>query len=231
MLIFSAVFSSCLKTRAQLREDLNDDNNKDAPVKVQEVQQNGQYVLDEIKGEITKLNGRIADLERNQASPSAGAPTKEEIKKLETRIIELEQAQAKIIEELTKLRQTPVAHPDTSKQCDKGAKQFASSDYDGAVESLSACLKNPKNKTVAEKSTFLLAESYYKLKEYKKAILDYSKLTEKYGSSSYVPTALYKMGLSFEALGMKDDAKPFYQELAAKFPKSKEAQQVKTKLK
>ena len=46
-----------------------------------------------------------------------------------------------------------------------------------------------------------------------------------------MPTALYKIGLSFESLGMKDDAKGFYQELIEKHPKSQEAKKAKAKMK
>ena len=43
--------------------------------------------------------------------------------------------------------------------------------------------------------------------------------------------ALLKIGQSFEALGMKEDAKGFYQELTDKFPKSPEAAKAKKKVK
>jgi TolA-binding protein len=46
-----------------------------------------------------------------------------------------------------------------------------------------------------------------------------------------MPEALYKIGVSFEALGSKDDAKGFYQLLIDKFPKSSQAKKVKSKLK
>ena len=46
-----------------------------------------------------------------------------------------------------------------------------------------------------------------------------------------MPEALYKIGVSFEALGSKDDAKGFYQLLVDKFPKSPQAKKVKSKLK
>src|SRR2546430_4072231 len=48
--------------------------------------------------------------------------------------------------------------------------------------SFSTYLKSPAAKK-AEEATFLRGESYYKLKQYKKAIVDYSKLTEKYTRS------------------------------------------------
>jgi len=75
------------------------------------------------------------------------------------------------------------------------------------------------------------AEAYYQLKQYKKAIVDYSKFPEKFTTSKKMPVALLKIGQSFDALGMRDDAKSFYQELIEKFPKSQEAKKARSKLK
>ena len=46
-----------------------------------------------------------------------------------------------------------------------------------------------------------------------------------------MPVALLRIGQSFDALGMKDDARGFYQELAEKFPKSTEARKIRARLK
>ena len=46
-----------------------------------------------------------------------------------------------------------------------------------------------------------------------------------------LPLALYNIGLSFDALGMKSDAQGFYAEVVEKFPRSAEAKKAKAKLK
>jgi TolA-binding protein len=226
----------CLKTRAQLRGEGGDDAGAPgtaagAANPVQEVQPQGQYVIDEIKTELTRLNGRIEDLERAQkqsASNPAGA-SKEDLKPLETRMAELEKAQAVMIETLQKLQaSTPV--PENASLFNQGKEQFNAQNYEGAAESLSGYLKTPKAKK-AEEATFLRAESYFNLKQYKKAIADYSKFTEDYTKSSRMPTVLYRIGLSFEGLGMKEDARAFFQELADKFPKAPETKKAKAKIK
>src|SRR4051812_42650293 len=76
-------FSGCLKTRAQLRDDDDRDGpTKPVPAQVQEVQPQGQYVLDEIKSELTRMNGRIEDLERTQKQAGTnGTAGKDEMKK------------------------------------------------------------------------------------------------------------------------------------------------------
>src|SRR4051812_29870069 len=106
MIALSAALSlsaaSCLKTRAQLREDGGGSEDRaDAvasgrpvPSQVQDVKPEGGYVLDEIKSEITRMNGRIEDMERSQKQSEGGSSSKEDLKKLDARISELEKAQA-----------------------------------------------------------------------------------------------------------------------------------------
>ncbi|MBI4924516.1 MAG: tetratricopeptide repeat protein [Bdellovibrio sp.] len=225
------VLSSCLKTRSQLKEDgmdAPDTVNNPVSTEVKDVKPQGQYIVDEIKSEITHITGRIEELERN-LKQGTNAANKEEVKKLENRMTELEQAQLAILESLKKLQAT-VPIPDNLEFYEKGRMQFQSKDYRGAVDTFTEYLKAQKPKR-GEDALFLRAESYYLLKDYKKAIIDFSKFPEKYQKSSKLSLALYKIGLSFESLGMKEDAKGFYQELVEKFPKSKEASRAKAKLK
>ncbi len=224
------LFSSCLKTRNQLKGEgatAAETQGESAPATVKEVKPQGQYVLDEIKSEMTHLSGRVEDLERNQKQ-EGGTTSKEEIKKLETRIVELEHAQAAMIETLKKLSSI-VPVPDRVEIYEKGRALFQAKDYKGAVEALSEYLGAIKPKR-AEDAMFLRGEAFYQLKDHKKAIIDFSKFPEKFQHSSKLPLALYKIGLSFEALGMKEDAKGFYQELVDKFPKSGEAKKAKAKI-
>ncbi|HLE01030.1 MAG TPA: tetratricopeptide repeat protein [Bdellovibrionota bacterium] len=232
LLALTLLNSACLKTRAQLKEDSSsDDVSNPVPAKVQDVQPQGQYIIDEIKGELTRLTGRIEDLERNDKQQAANSSIagKEDVKKLEARIAELEQAQAAILESIKKAEATNTADP--SELFERGKQQFEAGNHEGAIESFTAYLKGPKQKPSAESATFMRAEAYYQLKQFKKAIVDYSKFPEKFTTSKKMPVALLKIGQSFDALGMRDDAKSFYQELIEKFPKSQEAKKARAKLK
>ncbi len=224
--------SGCLKTRAQLKEDQPDDAPQTAQPKanpVQDVQPQGQYAMDEVKAEITRLNGRIEDMERAQKDAAAAQPSADQSKKLEQRVTELETAQANMLEAIKKLQDTsPAANP--TDLFDKGQKSFEHENWDGAIESLSGYLKGTKL-TNAEEAYWMRGESYYHLEKYKLAIADYSEFPEKYTKSKHMAEALYKIGTSFEALGSPDDAKGFYQLLVDKFPKSPYAKKVKGKLK
>jgi tol-pal system protein YbgF len=217
-----------LKTRAQLKDDPGAQPENSMPAQVQDVQPRGEYVIDEIKSEITRLTGRIEDLERTQKQ---GGASDEQLKKLEQRIIELEQAQAAMIEAIKKSETQAPSPVDQAALVDQGKAQLEAGDFEQSIETLTTYLnKNPKGKRV-EEATFLRAEAHFNLKQYKKAIVDYSKFPEKFTKSKRMPKALYQIGVSFENLGMKEDAKGFYQEVVDKFPKSAEAQRAKARLK
>ncbi len=235
--ILALCFTStgCLKSRYSLKGD--DDDAPAAPksmqAKVEAVQPAGGYEIEELKSEITRLAGRIEDLERDKRNESGkvNASTREELKKLESRIAELEQAQVNMIEAIKKIQETPPPPPaDTESYLDKGKSLYEAGKFEGAIDAFTNYLKGSKPKK-AEQATFLRAESFYKLKQYKKAIVDYSKFPEKYIKSSFMPQALYKIGLSFDNLGMNEDAKGFYQEVVEKFPKSAEGKKARAKLK
>jgi tol-pal system protein YbgF len=229
-LAISLALSGCLKTRAQLRDD-EDMGPRPERAQVEPVQPQGQYVIDEVKSEITRLQGRIEDLERAQkdAHLATAKADSDQQKKLETRIVELEMAQANMLEEIKKLRDTaPPADP--AEAFDKGKAQFDAGQFDAAAEHFGAYLRVPKAKR-AEDATFYRGEAYFALKQFKKAIVDYSKFPEKFTKSKRLPLALYKIGLCFESLGMKSDAQGFYAEVVEKYPKSPEAKKARAKLK
>lgn len=222
--------TSCLKTRAQLREE-QEEQRQAVPQQVQDVQPQGQYALEELKSEILRLTGKVDELERNHQSASKKEDLgKDDLKKLETRMAELEQAQAQLIEAVKKLQVTaaPPADPDLLYQ--KGRTEFLNQQWDPAIESLTQYLKTPQPKH-EEDALFLRGSAYFKKPDYKKAIVDYSRFPEKFNQSSRMPVALLRIAESFELMGMKDDALTFYQELAEKFPKTAEGKKAKLKLK
>lgn len=221
--------SGCLKSRVQLKDDGDDapQTVSAKPAPVTDATQGG-YAVDEMKNELTRLNGRIDDLERSQKD-QAGKTTDDLQKKLEQRITELETAQANMLEAIKKIQDTsPAADPTELFQ--KGKQSFEHENWDGAVETLAGYLKSSKPKN-AEEAHWMRAESFYHLEKYKLAIADYSEFPEKYTKSKHMAEALYKIGQSFEALGSPDDAKGFYQLLVDKFPKTTYAKKVKSKLK
>lgn len=243
LFILLTIQVGCLRTRAQMKEDQppyaeRTEELKPVPADaIEEIQPGGGYVFEELKDEMTRLAGRIEDLERaekarsTQQSSAARSVSTEDFTHLEERLVSLE----KRMEALQSSRsEVSVAAPPAVTKPEEVFHQakelFDDGNYQEAEEKLSLYLKVPKIKKFQE-ALFLKGECLYRLKEYKKAVVEYSRFPEKYPQSSHMPEALYKIALSFDALGMKDDAQGFYQELVEKFPKSQQAIKARKKLK
>lgn len=228
LLLISLAFlsSSCLKTRNQVRADDESSSERGAPAKIQDVKVNDSYVVDEMKVELTRLTGRIEDLERERRESQGDKSKDETIKKLETRIQELEQTQTTLLENMKKAQDAAKADP--KEAFERGEALFNEKKYEEAAKELSTYIK-AGGKSI-EEATFMRGESYYELKEYKKAIVDFSKFYEKYAKAKKASKAVLRIAQSFDALGMKEDATAFYQEVLDKYPKSKEAATAKKKL-
>jgi TolA-binding protein len=81
------------------------------------------------------------------------------------------------------------------------------------------------------KDPFGSAESKFEAKKYNEAILDYQAYRKQSPNGKNFATATYKMGAAFQELGMIDEARAFYNEVIASFPKSKDAGRAQAKLK
>jgi len=231
--------SSCLKTRTSMKEDTeNPDSGYTTKVTDVAAQEN-QKVAEELRNEINQLNSRIDDLQKKNEAMATDQGKRVErdnqMRDLETKIQELQASQAALIEALQKKekdkeREREVPKTEPAGVFEKGRNAFKEKKYDEAIEGLSQYLKFPKGK-FTEEALFLRGESFYAKEQYKKAILDYSTLQEKYPKSKSLPKSLLKIAHSFESLGMNSDAKAFYQEILDKHPKAPEAKAAKAKLK
>ncbi len=226
--------SGCLKTRAQLREDQQGTGNPETLQSVpaqpaQEVEPQGGYAIEELKSEMTRLLGRVEDLERSQKGLTGkdGLVDKEDLRKLEARLGQLEQSLTEVSAHLAQVQEV-TAQQNPEELFKKAKVQYDAENYEGAAELFGSYTKIPKVKHIQD-ALFYRGECYFKLKYYKKAIVEYSKFPEKYSHSTHMPEVLYKIALSFENLGMKEDAKGFFQELAEKYPKSPEAKKLHKK--
>jgi TolA-binding protein len=103
------------------------------------------------------------------------------------------------------------------------------------VAALRANASSDSNATATSTPTtttaYDLAEDLFSKKDFKKAILNYQKFREARPKDKQVPDAIYKTGVSFQELGLKDEAKSFYQELIGKYPNSIEAKKARIRLK
>lgn len=80
-------------------------------------------------------------------------------------------------------------------------------------------LKTPAKK-VAKKGIFERAQGHMDDKNWKKAILEFENYRKKYPRGRRISLATYYIGVCFQELGLKDEAKVFYQETVDKYPKT-----------
>ncbi len=77
---------------------------------------------------------------------------------------------------------------------------------------------------------YWIGETYYGEKKYENAILQFQDVIQKYGDHPKVASALYKQGLSFQALGDTKNAKVILKRVVDTFPLSEEAKRAKERL-
>ena len=99
-----------------------------------------------------------------------------------------------------------------------GIEAYNVSDYKGAVEKLRQFLdKYPASDSTPE-GLFFLGESYYRQKEYQKAMTIYKKIDVNFSPYPRAGEALYKAGKCLEALGNSVSAVRVYKKVANKYP-------------
>lgn len=107
---------------------------------------------------------------------------------------------------------------DKKKFFDLAKSHFDRGDHPSARALFQEFVANEKWKfdELAPQAQLLLGDSYFAEKQYRPAIYEYQKIRETWPTSRFLPDALYKLGLSFAQLGLKQEALSFLEE-AAKF--------------
>ena len=88
-----------------------------------------------------------------------------------------------------------------------------------------------ETKTKNPKALYERGEELFKEKKWKEAISSYQKYREAQPKGAEHADATYKIGVSFQELNMKDEARTFYEEVIQKAPKSREAKKAAIRLK
>jgi len=100
-----------------------------------------------------------------------------------------------------------------------------------AMKAEAAAATKPAEKETEKKTPLQLADEHFKQNDWKKAIIQYQKYRDDNPKGKKVAESTYRIAYAFGELGMKEEAKTFYEEVIAKFPTSLEAKKAKTKIK
>ena len=220
-LIFSigciALLGGCLQTRSDLKTGEQRQVLQQQVGTLQKTNADTFNRISDLEEQIRFSNGRIEVLENKLATAH------NESEQLRRNSVETSQSQNQKIaifqEALTRMEQNLIALQ----------AEIASVRAQGLAEQTRKETQKEVQKN-SDKNPFESGENYFDKKDYKAAILEYEKYRSKSPKGKNFATATYKMGVSFQELGMKDEAKTFYDEVISKHPKSEEARKAKSRL-
>lgn len=205
-LTLAVVMTGCLRTRTDVAEVENKKQMQEQVVTLQRSTADQTVRFQEIDEDIRKLNGRIEVME-NQEAQQGGRE-----KSTQTQIDEINKKFALLQESFLKMENDLSI---LALQAKQSAARPAKEDSAPAVKG----------------NNFDKGEAHFKKKEWKEAIVSYQSYRDKNSSGKSFGEATYKIGVCFQELGMKDEAKVFFEEAIAKFPKTDIARRSRVRLK
>ena len=209
--------TGCLKTRNEVRETDQRQVMQQQVVTLQKTNAESGSRVGDLEQQMRELNGRVDVVENQMGKGSAGVENA--LKTSHTQNQELVQRVALLQEALTKMERDIL----TLNAEIQGLKaEKISAQANRAAE---------ETKAAARKDTYEVGQENFTKKNWKQAILNFQKYRDEYPKGGKFADATYKIGVSFQELGMKDEAKTFYEEVVTKFPKSDEARRCRIRLK
>ena len=207
--LIALLTSGCLTTRAQLRGQGNTPSDSNPNVVTPEVRKANEMArLDEHDDQMRQLNGRVDVIENHLSQINAGQQDRVDQDRRAQEQLDLRLKAYE--EELKKLGQ-----------------QMALLAED--LRALRA--RNEKPLANAKADAFQEGESAFSQKDWQQAVVAYDNYRKAHPKGKKYSTATLKIGMAFQEMKFKDEAKAFYEEVIAKFPKSKDAKSAEKRLK
>lgn len=202
----------CLKTRNEVKETEQKQVIQQTVVSLQKNNADTSSRLSDFQDQLRDYNGRIEVLENRVSKLN---PDQE--KNLKSVI----ESQVELQKKITALQEEMVKQEAINQQIAAEIQKIKSEKI----------LIAEKPAEASKKSLFAQAEDLFKQSEWKKAIIQYQKYRDENPKGKSFAESTYKIGVCFQELGLKDEAKTFYEEVVSKFPNSPEAKKAKTRLK
>lgn len=195
MIVMAIFISGCFTTRSQLKEQSTLQTQVSS---IQQAKADTDTRLEDFENQLRQFNGRIEVLENDSRYFREAIAKNEEKKKLDDELLEnkfkvIQDALLKIEAELQKMSVE--------------------------IEGLKAKKSSKSSTTNATKGNYQQAEIDFGNKKWKQAAVNYQKYRDLNPKGKYYAEASYKIGVCFQEMGMKTEAKAFYQEVLDKFQK------------
>ena len=112
----------------------------------------------------------------------------------------------------------------------KGLNLIEASKYLEAATSFKSFVKKYRKSQFVPNARFWIAECYYSMRDFKRAIKEYQKFIQKHPRHDKVPEAILRQGDSFHELGLPTDARAFYEKVVQDYPRTTAAILAKEKI-
>ena len=219
------VLPGCLQTRTGVKEQEEKQVIRKQVATLQQTTADVNQRFTDLEEDMRKHNGRF------EATDARITQIKDRAEKndfaLEAKIKEQDQKFVAFREELEKMKAELTESRASLANAQAALQAIAASGSSGASAQASASGGGAKG----EKNPFEIGEAKFEAKSYRDAIFSYEEYRKTYPKGKSFIASTYKIGICFQELGMAEDAKPFYEEVIAKAPKSKEADRARARLK
>lgn len=224
LLGFVSGLTGCLKTRAELRGDSPSPDLERQTVAQQQAQAaapkkappvTNASRFEEYDQDMRQLNGRVDEVENmvNQYNAAAEAD------------------KAARAQDKQALEQKFALYEDALKKMDQKIQDLIAEVQSLKTAPPAATATTGKGAHASTADLFGQGESAFSAKKWKEAIVSYQKFRDKNPKSKKYPEATYKIGVAFQELGMKEEARTFYEDVASKHPHTKEGKKAAFRLK
>jgi len=205
--------TGCLKTRNEVRENEQRQVMQQQVVTLQRTNADTANRFADLEEQVRHLNGRVEVVENRMGQSNSGVENA--LKSSQEQNRDLNQKIALLQEAMTKMEKDI----------------YALNAELQAVKADKAAAHAEKTAKQSKKDIYEVGQGFFEKKDWKQAILNYQKYRDENPKGAKFADATYKIGVAFQELGMKDEAKTFYDEVVSKFPKSEEARRAKIRLK
>jgi TolA-binding protein len=220
--------AGCLQTRSETAEQDEKKQVMNQVSNLQKVKADQGAKIDELTETIRSLSGRIETMEArhektieqyNQQVAESKAQNKAQNEEFVVQLKMFEQDIAALKEKAAQAEAARVAAVNEA--------QNAKANSAKASEAANA---KPAEKNAAEKASWEEAEELFEKKDYKRAATALQRYREKNPKGKRLGEATYRIGVCFQEMGMKSEAKAFYSEVLERFAKDPAAKKATFRL-
>jgi tol-pal system protein YbgF len=211
--------------------------------------------MDQMRGEMQKLQGRIEDNERvTRRAVERDLGDQKGVADMSRRLTDLEAAvkaqneylglepktssSATTTPSVEPRPQSPVApvapaeppKPKDVELYDRSLALFKDGKHEEAIQGWKEYMKKYPKSDRADNALFWMGESYFALKQYEQAILTFNDVVKNYPKGNKVPSALLRQSMAFVEINDKTSARLLLRKIMKDYPNSSEAKIASKKL-